>query len=267
VSEASERYQNFHERREAQVKEPFGSLALVLTQWVDAPQEIWGVKGKWSPRPDGKPGLLLKAESGDGIEVDGAVVNGEVLLKGPGPDAPKIRLSENQNATIVVEGEYSGLRVWDSKSEWVLGFGEIGAYEYDPDWVLTGKWKPAPAGTMLELDKKQGSAKAEVTPGEIEFEYQGQTYSFATIGTGRALQIVFADETNGNETYSVGRFLFVVPNPDGSVSLDFNYAVLPPCAFSYNFNCPIPPKQNRLPFAVTAGEKMVMGKTGEPLHA
>jgi uncharacterized protein (DUF1684 family) len=120
---------------------------------------------------------------------------------------------------------------------------------------------------MLELDKKQGSAKAEVTPGEIEFDYQGQIYSFATIGTGRALQIVFADETNGKVTYSVGRFLFVVPNPDGSVTLDFNYAVLPPCAFSYNFNCPIPPKQNRLPFAVTAGEKMVMGKTGEPLHA
>ena len=87
-----------------------------------------------------------------------------------------------------------------------------------------------------------------------------------TIGTGKALQIVFADETNDSETYSVGRFLFVVPNPDGTVTLDFNLAVLPPCAFSYNFNCPIPPKQNRLPFPIRAGEKNPVTSTGELLH-
>jgi uncharacterized protein (DUF1684 family) len=64
----------------------------------------------------------------------------------------------------------------------------------------------------------------------------------------------------------VGRFLFVAPNADGTITLDFNRAVLPPCAFSYAFNCPLPPKQNRFPFAIEAGEKLPLTKDGSPLH-
>jgi uncharacterized protein (DUF1684 family) len=42
------------------------------------------------------------------------------------------------------------------------------------------------------------------------------------------------------------------------VALDFNRAVLPPCAFSDAFICPLPPPGNVLPFPVTAGEKQVL---------
>jgi uncharacterized protein (DUF1684 family) len=95
---------------------------------------------------------------------------------------------------------------------------------------------------------------------------EGQEYRIAAFQDGRRLQLVFADATTGDDTYGVGRFLFLAPNPDGTITLDFNYAVLPPCAFSYNFNCPMPPKQNRFPFRIEAGEKNVLAKSGEPLH-
>ena len=94
----------------------------------------------------------------------------------------------------------------------------------------------------------------------------GVDYNLAAFKSGRALQLVFADSTNGDSTYSVGRFLFVAPNPDGTVTLDFNLAVLPPCAFSYNFNCPLPPAQNRFAVPIEAGEKNVLNKQGELLH-
>jgi len=58
----------------------------------------------------------------------------------------------------------------------------------------------------------------------------------------------------------------VAPKPDGTIVLDFNQAVLPPCAFSYAFNCPMPPKQNRFTVAIEAGEKNVVDKSGGPLH-
>jgi uncharacterized protein (DUF1684 family) len=50
-----------------------------------------------------------------------------------------------------------------------------------------------------------------------------------------------------------------IPKPDinGRTVLDFNKAFNPPCAFSTFATCPLPPKQNVLPFAVTAGEKRV----------
>lgn len=266
MTEASDRFSLFHSRREAQVAEPLGSLALVLTQWIDSEQSIWGVAGIWAPRPDGGSGLQLVAVAADGITVNGTVVDGTVILNGPGEEAPTIRFSETKSGTIIAEDGLCGLRVWDAQSEWVVNYGGIDAYEYDPDWVVTGRWKPNPAGTMLDVAKKQGSAKAEVIPGEIEFTHAAHTVSLVAIGTGKALQIVFADHTNETETYSVGRFLFVLPNPDGTVTMDFNLAVLPPCAFSYNFNCPIPPKQNRLPFPVRAGEKNVLARDGSLLH-
>ncbi len=267
MTESDEKFALFHSRREIQVAEPFGSLALVLTQWFDSEQAVWGVPGTWAPRTDGERGLVLTARPEDQIFVDGKLVNGSVTLNGPGDTAPSITLSETRRATVIAEEGLSGLRVWDSKSESIENFGRIDAFPYNPDWVVKGKWKPNPTGTTMDVEKKLGAAKTEVIPGEIEFNHEGHTVSLATIGTGKALQIVFADVTNGSETYSVGRFLFVVPNIDGTVTMDFNYAVLPPCAFSYNFNCPIPPKQNRLPFAVRAGERNVLASDGSLLHS
>lgn len=267
MTEAEDRFASFHSRREAQVKEPMGSLALVLTQWIDAPQEVWGVPGTWAPRADGLSGLTLTASASDGITVNGHLVDGTVTIDGPGgSDAATIVFSDTLRGSLIKEGDISGLRVWDAHSEWIQNYGGIDAYSYDPNWVITAQWKPYAEAQLVDVDKRSGAAKAEIIPGEIAFTHDGVDVSLLTIGTGKALQIVFADETNDSETYSVGRFLFVVPNPDGTVTLDFNLAVLPPCAFSYNFNCPIPPKQNRLPFPIRAGEKNAVTPTGELLH-
>lgn len=268
MNEARERIATFRTRREEQARDAKGSLALVLTQWVDASQEIWGVPGTWSPRADGLPGLSLTVGTDEGVRVNGEIVNGTLEIDGPGAEHPAtIVFSETRQGTIIGEAGLFALRVWDSESDEIQRFGGIDSFDYAPEWVITGKWKPNPEGTVLEMDKKSGSTAVETIPGEIEFTHDGHTISLVTVSTGRALQIVFADETNGDETYSVGRFLFVVPNPDGTVTLDFNLAVLPPCAFSYSFNCPIPPKQNRLPFAVRAGEKNVVDREGQLLHS
>jgi hypothetical protein len=268
MTDARERIATFRRRREEQACEPKGSLALVLTQWVDDFQEIWGVPGTWKPRADGLPGLTLTVGAREGVRVNDELVDGEIHLDGPGATSPaEIRFTETRQGTIIGEGGLFALRVWDAQSDEIQHFGGIDSFDYSDEWVITGLWKPSPEGTVLEVDKKAGNSTIETTPGEIEFTHDGHSVSLVTVSTGRALQIVFADTTNGEQTYSVGRFLFVVPNPDGTVTLDFNLAVLPPCAFSYSFNCPIPPKQNRLPFAVTAGEKNVVNKEGRLLHS
>ena len=71
------------------------------------------------------------------------------------------------------------------------------------------------------------------------------------------LFIVFGDASNGEETYGGGRFLSVAPpDSNGLVTLDFNRATNPPCVFTPFATCPLPPAENILPVAVTAGEKM-----------
>ncbi len=66
--------------------------------------------------------------------------------------------------------------------------------------------------------------------------------------------IPFRDLTTGNQTYGAGRYLDIKLTGK-KVEIDFNKAYNPYCAFSYRYNCPIPPKCNDLNISIKAGEK------------
>ncbi len=85
----------------------------------------------------------------------------------------------------------------------------------------------------------------------------GRTYHLQAIrAAGKALFVMFADRTSGHGSYPAGRFLEVdPPDKQGRVVLDFNRAYNPPCAFTLFTTCLLPPSENRLNLAVTAGEK------------
>ena len=69
------------------------------------------------------------------------------------------------------------------------------------------------------------------------------------------LFLPFRDETAGDETYAVGRYLEVHPLDDGDLWLDFNYAYNPFCAYNDNWACLIPPPENRIAAQIRAGER------------
>lgn len=262
-----EQLARYHERRELAAVQPTGNLALVNTQWVDSEQTIWGVPGTWAPADTG---LTVTATAADGIRVDGELVDGTAVVRGKDQPEPSTVLFSDTVQGFVIAGDNGSyaLRVWDSQSEAIQNFGGIDVFPYNPEWVIRADFHENPEGTTLGFEqlKSDGKTKEHVIPGEIRFTKDGVDYTLAAFKSGRALQLVFADATNGESTYSVGRFLFVAPNTDGTITLDFNLAVLPPCAFSYNFNCPLPPKQNRFTVAINAGEKNVLAKDGSLLH-
>lgn len=264
-------FTTFHERRELAVVQPQGNLALVNTQWIDSEQTIYGVPGVWAPLPAGESGLKVTAAASDNIVVDGELVDGEAIVRGKDAEKPSsIVFGEGVTGFIIAsaEGTYA-LRVWDANSEGIQNFGGIDVFPYNPDWVIQGTFTEIPGGMVMGFEhlKDDGKTRDEVIPGEITFTKDGVDYNLAAFKAGRALQLVFADATNGDSTYSVGRFLYLAPNPDGTITLDFNRAVIPPCGFSYNFNCPLPPKQNRFAVPIEAGEKNALAKDGSLLHA
>ncbi|MFB6220307.1 MAG: DUF1684 domain-containing protein, partial [Halolamina sp.] len=73
------------------------------------------------------------------------------------------------------------------------------------------------------------------------------------------LFVPFRDKTTGQQTYHGGRYMEFEPDRDledgDVVTLDFNLAYSPFCAFSETFSCPLPPEENWLEVAVAAGEK------------
>lgn len=79
------------------------------------------------------------------------------------------------------------------------------------------------------------------------------------------LFLPFTDETNGNTTYGGGRYidLSVRDIRDGWITIDFNSAYNPYCAYSSGYRCPVPPSENNLPIPIQAGEKQYTGPIRE----
>ena len=71
------------------------------------------------------------------------------------------------------------------------------------------------------------------------------------------LFLPFSDLTNGKESYIGGRYLDMRIPKTEKVTIDFNKAYNPYCAYNKEFSCPIVPVQNNIPLAIMAGEKYV----------
>lgn len=70
------------------------------------------------------------------------------------------------------------------------------------------------------------------------------------------LFVPFKDLTSGKETYGVGRYIDIKTPKGNKVTLDFNLAYNPNCAYGNDkYSCPIPPKENFLRVEIKAGEK------------
>jgi uncharacterized protein (DUF1684 family) len=72
------------------------------------------------------------------------------------------------------------------------------------------------------------------------------------------LFIPFRDATSGKETYGAGRYLELHAHGD-QVTIDFNYAYNPNCAYDPSWSCPLPPPENWLKVPIRAGEKTFAG--------
>jgi peptide deformylase len=71
------------------------------------------------------------------------------------------------------------------------------------------------------------------------------------------LFLPFLDLTNGQESYSGGRYIDLSTEDiiNGKAIIDFNTAYNPYCAYSNGYRCPVPPQENILETTIMAGEK------------
>ncbi|RFA18766.1 DUF1684 domain-containing protein [Subtercola boreus] len=273
-------YEAYREARRRFVTGAQGNLALVNTEWITGDpsvgQSAFGVPGLWFALPEGESGLRLEASAAEGISVDGELVDGSVRVYGQDSErASGVRFSTTVTGFVIAseEGTYA-LRVWDAKSESNRDFGSIDAFDFDPAWVVTAAFTPIEGGRAIGVEhlKDNGVPRERVVPAEITFEKDGVAHALTAFEDNGNLLLVFSDATSGDTTYGVGRFMKLVPDArqndtgPGTVTLDFNRAYLPPCAFSYHFNCPMPPRENRLTIAIEAGEKNVLNAEGTLLH-
>lgn len=126
-------------------------------------------------------------------------------------------------------------------------------YPDDPAWALRARWESF-APQAAEVAMKDGSTAAVTLTHRATFQHQGRTVTLTPTHwkSGKPM-FVFRDATAG-ETYPACRFLFGEDPSETAITLDFNRAISPPCAFTDFAVCPLPPPGNILPFRVEAGE-------------
>ena len=134
-------------------------------------------------------------------------------------------------------------------------FSGLSYYDPNPDLVFTLEVEEVER-TPLRVQTSDGAERVHERAGRVRFDVDGDEVALVLYDTGHpGFFVPFRDKTSGVETYGAGRYLDIDPNPDGTVTLDFNLAYNPLCAYNDAFSCPLPPVENWLSVPIEAGER------------
>lgn len=134
-------------------------------------------------------------------------------------------------------------------------------FPIEPEYRVPASLAVSRSNAVIEIPTSRGERRAHQRVGTLSFTLKGQPLTltaFVEVGQEdmRSLFVPFGDLTNGTETYPGGRYLTLDRTATGIYDLDFNRAYHPFCYYNPNYDCPYPPRENRLPLPIRAGERM-----------
>lgn len=259
-----------HARRESLAGED-GWLTLVGLHWLGAGETTLGsdpASGVVLPvdRSPARLGRIVVGTEGasfvpvppGSVSHEGAPVTGEIPLRPDDPGPPTVLAHGSLRMHVIARGDRLGLRVKDREAPARASFSGVPVFDYDPLLRVRGRFEPAREGETLPITNVLGMQSDEPLAGTLRFELDGAAHALlATAEEDDRLFVMFRDATTDEgETYGGGRYLEVrAPAADGTITIDFNYAYTPPCAFTPHATCPLPPPENELTVAIRAGER------------
>ncbi len=187
----------------------------------------------------------------------------QLLLRDDEEGEPTVLTYGNLALFAIKRMDRMGIRLRDYEHPALDAFPGIETYPVETSWRVAAELIRYPEPRRVAVDTVvEGLGWDPLAPGVVEFELDGEKHSLEVFESGEDFFILFADATNGIETYPAGRFLYADRvNADGLTVLDFNKAYNPPCAFNDFATCPLPPRRNHLEIAIPAGERF-----SEALH-
>lgn len=160
---------------------------------------------------------------------------------------------------LLRQGERAAIRVRDPNAPTRAAFPGLRFFEPDARFRVVARLVREGAPASIPLAQGLGGELLHPCPGALVFSLDGREHRLLPViddDTPGKYFLLFRDTTNGKETYGAGRFLYLDPaDENGEVELDFNRAFNPPCALTVHAACPVVPRENHLPIAITAGER------------
>lgn len=142
-------------------------------------------------------------------------------------------------------------------------FHSLKYFDVDPAFVFHSKLTENEVKDSITTQGTKGDIRKGVRWGYVEINYMDQNYKInvyqmKSAATGETYYAIwFTDITTNDATYGVGRYLDFEKSddPEHIYQIDFNLAYNPYCAYSSNYSCTVPLKEDFINIAVKAGEK------------
>jgi uncharacterized protein (DUF1684 family) len=260
----------WRETREANLKKEGGWLSVTGLFWLKEGQNSFGsapdndIVLPEGPSPARAGTFDLRGQEvkvallpGVAATVDGETAGERELL----PDTtgtPDVLALCRLRMHVLRRGERFAIRLKDPESAARRNFTGLAWFDVQEAARVRALFVPYDEPKMIRVPNIVGQSSDMPSPGYCVFPWEGKEVRLEGVfeeADAKELFFIFRDSTSGKETYPAGRFLYSALPQEGEVTLDFNKAYNPPCAFTAFATCPLPPPQNWMPVAMAAGEK------------
>jgi len=260
--------------REARLKADGGWLTVAGLVWLTEGDSRFGSEASSEivlpPSAPPRAGVItfhagetrFQMEDGVVATIEGKPVTSGVLRADTSGNPDVLSLGRLTLQVIERGGRY-GIRLKDRDSERRRSFPGLRWFPTRESYRVVARFVSDPG--VVAITNVLGQVTELPRPGRLVFTLDGKELTLDPVieePGATELFVPFWDPTAPKETYGAGRFLYADVPKDGKVILDFNKAYSPPCAFTPFATCPLPPKRNRLPVRVEAGELT----PAEPAH-
>lgn len=250
--------------RALRLQAPDSWLSLVGLDWLNEGRNALRIPGGVAGSIVLQKGkTTLEPAKNSALTINGKPVTAPVeLVNDAAPAGATIVKRASAQFEIIKRNDRYAVRVKDANSEARLHFQGLAYFRPDPKWRLTAKFVPYNPPRKISITNVLGMTSEEISPGALLFSVNGRQYRIDPIleQGEKDLFLIIKDQTSRDLTYPAARYLYAkTAGPDGTTIVDFNRAYNPPCAFTPYATCPLPPRQNVLPFRIEAGEKRYAG--------
>lgn len=163
-----------------------------------------------------------------------------------------------------INGEFASAEHSPLKEKDIKTFKSLDFFPVNMKYCVTARFEKTTKEKPFTMPTTGKRKPLYVKYGELFFTLDGKSF---TLSVYRNLELAkldefkkhlflpFTDLTSGVESYGGGRYIDL-EIPDGkTVTIDFNKAYNPYCAYNEGYSCPIPPRENDLKTEIKAGVK------------
>ena len=143
-------------------------------------------------------------------------------------------------------------------------FTGLDFYKFDSTYVVKATLTRTPDAKPFKMKTTTERRPEYVQYGVVTFNLKGKEFKLNIYqnlgllddeGYEDYLFLPFLDDTNGNGSYSGGRYTEARIPEGETIIIDFNTAYNPYCAYNDKYSCPIVPRENYIATKIKAGVK------------